>query len=95
MKRANAPHFNYVGDSVLCEDVNLGGGAKIANLRFDNNPIIVKTKKGNITTNRKTGAFIGAKTKVGMNAGINCGVLIAPSSKVMPLQFVKHNILDE
>ncbi len=92
MKRANAPHYNRVGDSVLCEDANLGGGAKIANLRFDNKNIIVKTMKGDIETKRKTGSFIGARTKVGMNAGINCGTLIAPNSKVMPLQFVKDNI---
>lgn len=32
---AKAPHFNYIGDSILCENVNLGAGTKIANVRLD------------------------------------------------------------
>jgi UDP-N-acetylglucosamine diphosphorylase / glucose-1-phosphate thymidylyltransferase / UDP-N-acetylgalactosamine diphosphorylase / glucosamine-1-phosphate N-acetyltransferase / galactosamine-1-phosphate N-acetyltransferase len=30
---AKVPHFNYVGDSVIGHDVNLGAGVKLANLR--------------------------------------------------------------
>ena len=32
---AKAPHFNYVGDSILGRDVNLGAGTKLSNLRND------------------------------------------------------------
>ncbi|GAH83028.1 unnamed protein product, partial [marine sediment metagenome] len=28
---SNVPHFNYVGDSIICENVNLGAGTKVAN----------------------------------------------------------------
>jgi len=30
---SNVPHFNYVGDSYLGKNVNLGAGAKTANLK--------------------------------------------------------------
>ncbi|MGB1568053.1 MAG: hypothetical protein ACPHBQ_06210, partial [Candidatus Poseidoniaceae archaeon] len=32
---AKAPHFNYVGDSILGSNVNLGAGVKLSNLRND------------------------------------------------------------
>ncbi|MFW9880356.1 MAG: bifunctional sugar-1-phosphate nucleotidylyltransferase/acetyltransferase, partial [Candidatus Thorarchaeota archaeon] len=35
----SVPHFNYIGDSILCENINLGAGTKISNLRFDNKSI--------------------------------------------------------
>ena len=37
------PHFNYIGDSIICENVNLGAGTKVANLRFDDKSVKVKT----------------------------------------------------
>ena len=35
MDGAKAPHHNYVGDSILGRDCNLGSGTKVANLRHD------------------------------------------------------------
>lgn len=35
MNNSNIPHQNYVGDSIIGENCNLGAGTKIANLRFD------------------------------------------------------------
>ena len=35
MDNSNVPHHNYVGDSVIGQNCNLGSGTKIANLRFD------------------------------------------------------------
>ena len=32
---AQAPHFNYVGDSILGNDVNVGAGVICANFRLD------------------------------------------------------------
>ena len=32
---AKAPHFNYVGDSIIGANVNLGAGVKISNVRND------------------------------------------------------------
>ncbi len=97
MNGANVPHFSYVGDSVLCEDVNLGAGSMIANLRFDNEPIQVKFKDlGTVDSGRrKLGAAIGSGTKIGVNASINCGVLIGHDCKIFPGAKVTHNLDNE
>lgn len=95
MKKSNIPHFNYVGDSVLCEDVNLGAGTKLANLRFDNQNIFVETHKGKVNSKKhKLGSCIGAYTKFGVNSSVNCGLLIAPQSQILPNTFVKRNMGD-
>ena len=43
---AKAPHFNYVGDSIIGSHVNLGAGVTCANLRLDHKKISVNTKDG-------------------------------------------------
>jgi bifunctional UDP-N-acetylglucosamine pyrophosphorylase/glucosamine-1-phosphate N-acetyltransferase len=35
MKGSNVPHNNYVGDSIIGQNCNLGAGTKVANLRLD------------------------------------------------------------
>lgn len=73
MNRTKVPHLNYVGDSVIGEDCNLGAGTKIANLRFDGANINVS---GIDTGRRKLGAIIGDRVKTGINASINTGSMI-------------------
>ncbi len=75
------PHFNYVGDSIICEHVNLGAGSKVANLRFDNKSVMVKIK-GNLVDSkrRKLGAIIGPYCKTGINTSIMCGKIVGEKS---------------
>ncbi len=85
---SSAPHFNYVGDSILGENVNLGAGTKIANLRHDNKNIVVKLGKKSVDSGRrKLGALIGSGTKTGINSSINCGKFVKNNSKILPNQF--------
>lgn len=87
---ARAPHFNYAGDSVLCEKVNLGAGTKIANLRHDNKNIFVKINGKKIDSKqRKLGAFVCANTKTGINSSINCGCIVQKGTKILPNEFYK------
>jgi bifunctional UDP-N-acetylglucosamine pyrophosphorylase/glucosamine-1-phosphate N-acetyltransferase len=98
MSYSNAPHYTYVGDSVVCEDVNLGAGTTTANLRFDDAPIPVFDPKSGAKTSsgrRKLGCVIGAQTRVGINASINCGVAIGRRCRVYPHTLVKANLADE
>jgi len=70
---AKAPHFNYVGDSILGTDVNLGAGVKIANLKNDGSTIHV----GPVDTHlRKFGAALGDDVHVGCNAVLGPGAVI-------------------
>jgi len=73
MNKTKVPHLNYVGDSVIGEDCNLGAGTKIANLRLDGGSINVS---GIDTGRRKLGAIIGDRVKTGINASINTGTMI-------------------
>jgi len=79
----SVPHFNYIGDSILCENINLGAGTKISNLRFDNKSI--KMNINNILIDsgrRKLGAIIGPNSQTGINASIMCGKKIGENSVI-------------
>ncbi len=90
LEDSRAPHFNYIGDSILCEHVNLGAGTKIANLRHDNEHIFVQMNGQKVDSmQRKLGALIGANTKTGINSSINCGTIVPAGTKILPNQFYK------
>jgi len=85
MEGVHAAHFSYIGNSVVCENVNLGAGTMIANLRFDGKEVMMKINGKKVSTGlRKFGAVIGANTKTGVNVSIMPGVRIAPNSWIMP-----------
>ena len=81
MKGSKIPHHNYVGDSVIGEDCNLGAGTKVANLRFDEKEILVA---GRETGRRKLGAILGDGVKTGINASINVGTVIGNNAHIGP-----------
>ena len=87
---SNAPHYSYIGDSLIGENVNLGAGTKIANLRHDNQNIKVKINGQEVDSGkRKLGALVGSGTKTGVNSSINCGAIVAPNTKILPNEFYK------
>lgn len=80
-----APHFNYVGDSVLGNRAHMGAGAICSNYRLDHRTVVVHLPKGSIDTGlRKFGAILGDEAEVGCNAVLNPGTLLGPRSLVMP-----------
>lgn len=95
LSKTNVPHFSYVGDSVIGENVNLGAGTKIANLRFDDCNVKVDFYGNKVDSKRrKLGAFIKSGTKTGVNACINCGVIIGKNCFIYPGIFVRKSIKD-
>ena len=85
LPRAKAPHFNYVGDSVLGPGVNLGAGVKLSNLRNDGGEVHVRIKGERIASGlRKFGAIIGEGSQLGCNAVTNPGVVLGARCMVMP-----------
>lgn len=80
---AQAPHFNYVGDSILGNDVNLGAGTKISNLKNDGSSVEVDGPKGRVQTGlRKFGAVVGDRVQTGCNSVASPGTLIGPDTLV-------------
>ena len=64
-----APHFNYVGDSILGTGVNLGAGCKLSNLRNDGRHIRIHNLSMD-TGLRKFNAILGEGVQIGCNAGL-------------------------
>ena len=85
---AKAPHFNYVGDSILGNRVNLGAGTVCANLRLDGCEVFVRAGgSGDCrigTGRRKLGAILGDGVKTGCHAVLNPGTLVARGAVVPP-----------
>lgn len=76
---SRAPHFNYVGDSVLGREVNLGAGVKIANFKAFGDTVRMD---GEATGLRKLGAMVGDAVSIGCNAVLSPGTVIGPRSIV-------------
>ena len=81
---AQAPHFNYVGDSILGRGVNLGAGTKLSNLKNDGTPVTVRGPQGErIPTGlRKLGAILGDGVATGCNCVTSPGALVGPGSLI-------------
>jgi bifunctional N-acetylglucosamine-1-phosphate-uridyltransferase/glucosamine-1-phosphate-acetyltransferase GlmU-like protein len=73
LPHARAPHFNYVGDSIIGRNVNLGAGVKLANFNAFASSIKVN---GNDTGLRKFGAAVGDDVSIGCNAVLSPGTII-------------------
>ncbi len=85
LNNAKAPHFSYVGDSILGNDVNLGAGTKISNLKNNGSNIIVSIEGHNYDTGlSKFGTIIGDRVNIGCNTVTNPGTLIGPGTHVYP-----------
>jgi NDP-sugar pyrophosphorylase family protein len=77
LEGTNAGHFNYLGDSFLGKEVNLGAGTILANLRFDKQPIVV----GDFNTGlKKLGAILGDYSQTGCNTVLNPGTFFKPNT---------------
>ena len=82
---ASAPHFNYVGDSILGWKTHLGAGVKISNYKITPGNILVVVEGRSIDTGlRKFGALLGDRAEVGCNAVLNPGTIIGRDGIVYP-----------
>lgn len=84
LDHAQAPHFNYVGDSVLGNKAHLGAGVICANLRLDQKPVQVQTPDGRCDSGmRKLGALMGDAAEAGCNAVLQPGCVLYPRAIVL------------
>jgi NDP-sugar pyrophosphorylase family protein len=87
---AGAPHFNYVGDSIIGRKANLGAGSILSNFKLTGDNVIVNIEGQNIRTGlRKFGGIIGDGTQIGCNAVMNPGTLLGPDCIVYPCASVR------
>jgi NDP-sugar pyrophosphorylase family protein len=82
---AVAPHFNYIGDSILGHKAHLGAGVKISNVKLVSGNVKVEAGGKVLDTGlRKFGALLGDQTDIGCNAVLNPGSIIGRNSVVYP-----------
>jgi UDP-N-acetylglucosamine diphosphorylase / glucose-1-phosphate thymidylyltransferase / UDP-N-acetylgalactosamine diphosphorylase / glucosamine-1-phosphate N-acetyltransferase / galactosamine-1-phosphate N-acetyltransferase len=83
---AQAPHFNYVGDSILGHRAHLGAGVILSNVKLDHTPISVVAPEGKpiATGLRKFGAIVGDHAEIGCNSVLSPGSIIGRRSIVYP-----------
>jgi UDP-N-acetylglucosamine diphosphorylase / glucose-1-phosphate thymidylyltransferase / UDP-N-acetylgalactosamine diphosphorylase / glucosamine-1-phosphate N-acetyltransferase / galactosamine-1-phosphate N-acetyltransferase len=85
LEKARASHFNYVGDSIVGNEANLGAGMKTANLRFNHLPISVTFQGKKIPTNlKKFGVIVGDGAQLGCNCVTNPGTILGKRSFCYP-----------
>ncbi len=95
LEGAQAPHFNYVGDSIMGIKAHIGAGVILSNVRLDKKNIRAALQNsGNglalvDTGLEKFGAILGDACEVGCNSVLNPGTILGAGSTVRPLSRVK------
>jgi NDP-sugar pyrophosphorylase family protein len=85
---AQAPHYNYVGDSILGHRAHLGAGVKISNYKmFPGNIEVELEGKPFDTGLRKFGALVGDGVEIGCNAVLNPGSILGRGAVIYPNVF--------
>lgn len=95
-------HTNYIGDSILDDNVSFGSGCVTGNLRFDEKEISVEIKNQKINCGKnKLGAMIGKNVRFGVNTSLMPGIKIGANSilgagltihqNIPEMSFVKQN----
>ncbi len=80
-----APHYNYIGDSVLGNRAHLGAGVVCSNLKADGKNVVIKGEKDYETGRRKVGAILADGADIGCNSVINPGTVVGKNTSVYPL----------
>lgn len=89
--RAQAPHYNYIGDSILGHFAHTGAGAITSNLKQDGSNVTVRMPDGTRveTGLRKFGAMLGDHVEIGCGTVLNPGSVVGKGSRVYPLSMVR------
>lgn len=88
-------HLNYVGDSLVAEEVEMGGHASTANRRLDGLSIKSSVSGVRIDTQmEKLGAIIGKETHIGGSCETMPGVKIGARCVVYPKATLLNDLSD-
>lgn len=84
-------HTNYIGDSVIAGNVNMGAGCVLANLRLDQKNVYSEK----IDTGRsKLGAILGNGVQIGVNTSCMPGVKVGKNTVVGPGVILREDLPD-
>jgi len=95
MNNTNICHLSYVGDSIIGENVNLGAGFTVANVRHDGGKIMSSVKGKLVDTKmNKFGAVVADGVKTGINTSVYPGRKIWPGLQTNVGEIVKKDIIE-
>ena len=86
LDNAKAPHFAFVGHSILGNNVNLGAGTKLANLKITMDEIEIAGVKTGLT---KIGAIIGDNSSLGCNTVTQPATFLGKNVYSYPLALLR------
>ena len=85
LPHAKAPHLNYVGDSILGSNVNLGAGTILSNFRHDGGEIRIPVDGHLVASGRrKLSAVLGDGVLTGCNCVLHPGVVVGRETQIYP-----------
>lgn len=91
-----APHYNYVGDSIYGYKAHTGAGVIASNLKADKSLVTVNFRGEKVETGvKKFGAMIGDFGDIGCNTVMNPGTVIGRRTSVYPLSFVRGYVEED
>mgnify|MGYP004517606447 FL=1 len=80
-----APHYNYIGDSVLGNLAHMGAGSICSNLKSDGRAVVIHGDKEYETGLRKLGAILADGADIGCGSVLNPGTVVGKNTSVYPL----------
>ena len=83
---AKAPHFNYVGESILGCRAHLGAGVILSNVRLDGQKIRLDGVDSGL---KKLGSLLGDGVEIGCNSVLNPGTVVGKNAFIYPMSCVK------
>ena len=84
-----APHYNYVGDSILGNYAHMGAGSICSNLKSDGKNIVIHGDEDIETGLRKIGGILADHADIGCGSVLNPGTVIGKNTQVYPLSMVR------
>jgi bifunctional UDP-N-acetylglucosamine pyrophosphorylase/glucosamine-1-phosphate N-acetyltransferase len=93
MNGTKIPHLSYVGDSIIGENCNLAAGTITANIRLDEEVLMVRVKGRLQSTGRKKlGVIMGDEVQTGINASLMPGVRVGSGSYIGPGTVISQDV---
>ena len=85
LDKVQAPHYNYVGDSVLGNKAHMGAGTVCSNLKSDGKAVVIHGDQDYVTGLRKIGGILADGADAGCGCVINPGTVIGKGTTIYPL----------
>ncbi len=85
LDKAQIPHYNYVGDSILGNRAHMGAGSICSNLKSDGKAVVIHADENIETGLRKIGGILADGADIGCGCVINPGTVIGKSTSAYPL----------